>query len=255
MARRSLWPREHGAYFQLGIPLVAALGLRAPAVAGVGWAAAACLAFLAHEPLLVMLGHRGSRMRSAEGGRARNSLIVLGGGAVILGAAAFALAPPAMRWVAALSLVPVAAVGALAWCHAEHTLAGELVAATALTGVAAPVLVAGGAAPAAAVTVWLGWALGFAASVAAVHRVMARHKRPASGIDVALAIGLVAVAAGGIATATRSPASLIAAPLVTIAALLVLAPPSASRLRAVGVAIAAAAGVACLLVLLAYRAG
>lgn len=249
MARRSLWPREHGAYFQLAIPLVVALAWRAPRIAGLAWAAAACLAFLAHEPLLVMLGHRGARMRSSEAGRARNHLTVLGGGAVALGGAALVLLPPAARSLAALSLAPVAAVVALAWRRSEHTLVGELVAAAALTGAVAPVLAADGAAPGAAAAIWLGWAVGFGASVVAVHRVIARHKRAASWLDMALAVGLAAVAGACLATAARSVASLVAAPLVTTAAVLVVFPPPASRLRAVGVAIAASAGAAGVLLL------
>ncbi|TMQ05682.1 MAG: hypothetical protein E6J90_48270 [Deltaproteobacteria bacterium] len=249
LPRRSLWPREHGAYFQLAIPLVVALAWRAPRIAGLAWAAAACLAFLAHEPLLVMLGHRGARMRSSEAGRARNHLTVLGGGAVALGGAALVLLPPAARSLAALSLAPVAAVVALAWRRSEHTLVGELVAAAALTGAVAPVLAADGAAPGAAAAIWLGWAVGFGASVVAVHRVIARHKRAASWLDMALAVGLAAVAGACLATAARSVASLVAAPLVTTAAVLVVFPPPASRLRAVGVAIAASAGAAGVLLL------
>jgi hypothetical protein len=65
MSQRSLWPREHGAYFQLALPLIAAHLLRAPTVAMAALTAAACLVFVAHEPLLVVLGHRG-RVRGLE---------------------------------------------------------------------------------------------------------------------------------------------------------------------------------------------
>ncbi|HEX7835944.1 MAG TPA: YwiC-like family protein [Kofleriaceae bacterium] len=248
MSRRSLWPREHGAYFQLAIPLAVALAVHAPSIASAAWAAASCLAFLAHEPLLVTIGRRGPRLQSAEGSRARLRLAVLGGGAIALGIVAVVLAPTPAIAVAALSLVPVAAVIALAWRRAEHTLLGEVIAAIALTGAGAPVLVASRAAPPRALAIWLGWAAGFAASVVAVHRVMARHKRPASSVDRALAAGLIALAALCIATAARSPASLLAAPLVSFAALLVIAPPPASRLRAVGIAIASAGAASGLLV-------
>jgi hypothetical protein len=249
MARRSLWPREHGAYFQLAIPIVAALAARVPVASSLAVAAAAWLAFLAHEPLLVMLGHRGARLRTAEGARARRYVAGLGGAAVSVGAIALALAPPAARWVAALALVPAAAVIALAWRRREHTPVGELIAAVALTGAAAPVAVAAGAAPVAALAAWSGWALGFGASVIAVHRVMARHKRAASSIDRALAIGLPAVAVACFALAARSSSALIAAPLVASSAVLVIAPPSAARLRAIGVAIAVTAAVSCALAL------
>jgi YwiC-like protein len=249
MARRSLWPREHGAYFQLAIPLVAALAARVPVAAAVALATAAWLAFLAHEPLLVVLGHRGARLRMAAGSRARVYVATLGGAAVATGALALALARPAALQVAALALVPAAMVIVLAWRRREHTLIGELIAAVALTEAAAPVAVASGAAPIAAIAAWFGWALGFGTSVIAVHRVMARHKRAATSIDRALAIGLAVVTVMCLALAARSATARIAAPLVAISVLLVIAPPSATRLRAVGVAIAVTAAASCALAL------
>lgn len=64
---RSLWPREHGAYIQLLVPLVTSL-----LATGLSWAAAAIavgagFAFLTSEPLRVVLGGRGPRMREATG--------------------------------------------------------------------------------------------------------------------------------------------------------------------------------------------
>lgn len=241
MPQRSLWPREHGAYFQLTIPLITAYLLRAPSAAMIALNAAAVLAFLANEPLLVALGHRGPRLRDEAGRRARLRLAILAPAAVALTAVGLALAPRDAALVAALVAAPAIAVLALAWRKAEHTTAGELVAAIALTGAAAPVLVAGGAAPGAALAIWLGWALGFAATVLAVHRVIARHKRPASAIDRILAAGLVAAALGCAVAGARVPAIAIAAPLAGLAAVLVIAPPSAARLRAIGVAIVVAA--------------
>ena len=67
--RRSLWPREHGAYAQLAAPLLTALVIVRPTVAAALLALAACIAFLANEPLLVVLGHRGKRMREQDGRR------------------------------------------------------------------------------------------------------------------------------------------------------------------------------------------
>jgi hypothetical protein len=65
MARRSLWPREHGAYAQLGAPLATAIAMQAPTIGALALASAACLAFLANEPLLVVLGHRDSACASS----------------------------------------------------------------------------------------------------------------------------------------------------------------------------------------------
>lgn len=240
-------PREHGAYFQLGIPLVAAGFSHAPGGAASALLAAACLAFLAHEPLLILVGARGARSRSTESGRARRWFAWLAGGALALGALGLALAPA----TAALVAAPTAATGAvlivLARRRVEHTLAGEIVAAVALTGASAVVLAASGAAIDESVLRWLGWALGFSATVIAVHRVLARHKRAASVTDRLLAAGFAAASIALVATASRWVTSAIAAPLVVIATAVVIAPPRATRLRAVGIAIAVTAAVSAVL--------
>lgn len=237
MAPRSLWPREHGAYFQLAMPLVAACTLRVPTPAMIALSVAAALAFVANEPLLVVLGHRGPRMRAQEGVRARLRLALLTGAALILGACGLALAPAGTIAVAALAAVPAAVVVGFAWRRAEHTIAGELVAAIALTGASVPVMVAGGAARSVALVTWAAWAVGFGAAVIAVHRVIARHRRAASSIDRVIAVGM-----GAITWASLAITPLVtAAPLAALATILVIAPPPARRLRAVGIAIAAAA--------------
>lgn len=244
MTRRSLWPREHGAYFQLGIPLITAY-LRCPAnLAMLELTAAAALALLANEPLLVVLGHRGRRLYEQAGDRARLRLAVLVPAALALAVLGLGRAPWAAAAVAGLVAVPAIAVFALAWRRAEHTCAGELVAAVALTGAAVPVLVAGGTPPGVALAIWAGWSLGFAATVLAVRRVIARHKRQARGprsVGWVLAPALVVAAVGCAVAGERVPGIAIAAPLATLAAALVIAHPAATRLRAIGVAIAVAA--------------
>src|SRR4051812_9461537 len=55
-----LLPREHGAYAELLLPLTAALCI-APSSAGFAWALGASTLFLLHDPVLVLLGHRGQR--------------------------------------------------------------------------------------------------------------------------------------------------------------------------------------------------
>jgi hypothetical protein len=132
-------------------------------------------------------------------------------------------------------------------------LFGELIAAVALTGASGVVLAACGIAVDFALLQWLGWAIGYGATVIAVHRVIARHKRPAMLIDRLLALGLFASSALLIATATRCPTSTIAAPLVLLAACLIAVPPRATRLRAVGVAIAVTAAASAVLAVVAVR--
>jgi hypothetical protein len=244
MTRRSLLPREHGAYFQLGIPLIIAYLRCAANLAMLELTAAAVLAFLANEPLLVVLGHRGRRMYDQAGDRARLSLAVLVPAGLALAGLGLLRAPGAATAMAGVVAVPAIAVFALAWRRAEHTCAGELIAAVALTGAAAPVVVAGGMDPGAALVIWLGWSLGFAATVLAVRRVIACHNRRArAGRALGWILGpaLVAAAAACAVVGERVPGVAIAAPLTALAAVLVIAHPAATRLRAIGVAIAVAA--------------
>ena len=235
---RSLWPREHGAYAQLLAPLAAALIARTPTLAGALLAAGAALAFLANEPLLVVLGHRGARRREQDGSRAARRLALAAGGAGLAGIAGLALAPIAALEIAVLVAVPVLALIAVAWRKAEHTPGGELVAALALSGAAAPVAVADGIALGPALAIWLAWAIGYACTVIAVHRVIARHREAAGTRDrvVIGALAAVTLAATAIALALR-PIAAAAVPLAAIATGLAVHPPSARRLRAIGVAL------------------
>lgn len=254
MTRRSLLPREHGAYFQLGIPLITAYLRCAANLAMLELTAAAALAFLANEPLLVVLGHRGRRLYEQGGDRARLRLAVLVPSAIALALLGLVRAPWAAAAVAGIVAAPAVAVFTLAWRRAEHTCAGELLAAVALTGATAPVLVAGGMAPGAALAIWLGWSLGFAATVLAVRRVIARHKRQARAprtLGWVLGPALVAAAVGCAMVGERVPGIAIAAPLAALAGVLVIAHPAATRLRAIGVAIAVAAAGSGAIVMLA----
>jgi hypothetical protein len=246
MSRRTLLPREHGAYAQLGAPLVAALVMRAPTLAA-GWlAAAAIAAFLANEPLLVALGHRGRRARELDGARAWRRLGVLGIVALGAGIAGLALANTGARVAAGAAALPAAALLVLGVRRAQHSLAGEVMAAIALPALAVPVAIASGTAHADAVIVWLAWSLGFAASVVAVHRVIARHRAPAARLDRVLAAALVAVLVAICGVAGVTALALVAAPLLASSAALVVKPPRASHLRAIGVAlvVASAASIA-----------
>lgn len=234
---RSLWPREHGAYAQLAVPLIASLVIARPSGAALAFSAGACLAFLANEPLLVLLGHRGARTRDAQGKAARWRLALTAGGAVLGGAVGLALASPAALAMAAVVAVPTLVMVRLAWTRSVHSVVGELVAAIALPGAAAPVAVASGVAWPSAALVWLAWSLGFAASVVAVNEILRRHRR------AAIRIGLAGFALATAIAAVRISPLWIAVPLAGAGALLGAKPPSARRVRAIGVALVGAATV------------
>jgi len=58
-----MWPKEHGAYGQLVFPLATAFAIAGATAPALLTAIAVTAAFLAHEPLIVLLGRRGVRAR------------------------------------------------------------------------------------------------------------------------------------------------------------------------------------------------
>jgi hypothetical protein len=239
---RSLWPREHGAYAQLLAPLVTALVVVQPTWQAGLIAFAACCAFLANEPLLVVLGHRGKRMRENDGARAKRRLALLVTLAAVAGGVALAWSPPRVLEVAGWIALPALVTIILAWRRAEKSVIGEIVAAIALSGAAALVLVASGARASAAAALWAAWALGYACTVIAVHRVIARHRAPPSMADAVAAVLLAVTSAAAIlllVEPTLAGLSLLqtvgaAAPLAVASLALVVWPPRATYLRTIG---------------------
>jgi hypothetical protein len=231
---RSLWPREHGAYAQLAAPLLTALVIVMPTLAAVLLALAACLAFLANEPLLVVLGHRGKRMREHDGRRAARRLALLATIAAAAGIAGLVLAPQTLA-TAAIVAVPAIVTLVLAWRRLEKTVVGEMVAAVALSGAAAPVFVASGGGERAAILIWCAWATGYACTVLAVHRVIARHRAPAAWPDTVTALILAAMTPAVVALLAGGSVIGAASPLVLASLALVVRPPRATYLRTIGV--------------------
>jgi hypothetical protein len=244
---RSLLPREHGAYVQLAAPLLGALVTFGASLGGVLIAIAACLAFIANEPLLVLLGHRGKRMQAESGGRARRLLAVLLPAAGLAGLAGLVRAPASLHAVGIL-LVPTAVLLAFAWKKRERTFAGELVAAVALSGASAPVAVAAGASLSVAIFVWMTWALGYAWTVVAVHRVIARHRRRAAMIDALAIVGWLAAACALVAFGLWP-----ALPLAACSIGLLILAPAASHLRTIGFVLVGASSIS--IVVLAQTLG
>jgi hypothetical protein len=191
-------PHEHGAWGQLAMPLLAALAIGRPTVAALLLTAAVVLAFVAHEPLLVLLGQRGRRAVQEDGARARRWLAATGALAAAAGVAGIALAPPLARVALALPAALAVAVGALVWRRLEKTTAGEIVVAAALASAGLAVALAAGAAPAAAVAAALAWVLAFAAATLAVRvileRVRSKGTRDPGRRNAALAAGIAALA-------------------------------------------------------------
>lgn len=142
---KHLLPREHGAYAELGFPLLSGLVLASPAAAAWLFVAAAVLLFLANEPLVVLLGVRGKRAREEHAVAARTGLAVLGGLGVAAGLAALWLARPEARWLALVPAAFAAGLVPVVLSRNLKTLPGEVIAGAAFSAMHLPVAAAGGA--------------------------------------------------------------------------------------------------------------
>src|SRR5262249_30537323 len=142
-------------------------------------ACAAVFAFIAHEPLLVLLGHRGPRAARDQ----RTRAIVWFAAAAIAAAALAAAAIVELRAGISITLallVPVALAAVLAMVilsRREHTIAGEILAAVTFASLAFPVARAAGAAQLVAITCAAVFSAVFVAATVCVHAVIARTRR------------------------------------------------------------------------------
>jgi hypothetical protein len=237
-APRPLFPREHGAWGQLALPLLGGLLLGHPGPAALLLAAAAVLAFAAHEPLLVVLGQRGRRLRDEEGPRARRWLLVEGWLALAAGAAGGYLAPRLALVALGLAGALAALVGVLVWRRLEKTAAGEILVAAALATAGGAVALAAGTTARTALAATLAWTLSFAAATMGVRTVLVRlrtrgEENPGTR-NAALAASAGALAFG--LSVAGLPATLAWATLPGVVAgvVIALAPLGGKHLRAVG---------------------
>ena len=259
-APRSLLPQEHGAWGQLAMPLVSGLALARPTLPALLVSAATVLAFLAHEPWLVALGHRGERARLNDGPRALRLMAGLLAAAGVTGATGLWLAPPAVRLAALIPAALAAVVILLVLLERERTIPGELAVAFALAGAGGVVALAAGAAPRAATAAFATWAIAFGCSVFAVQTVLLRA-RARGGRDPGPlhAAYVLAISLGGSSAALASglgwvvPAAML--PTAALSLAVCLGRFSAARLRALGWSLVAATTATLAVLLVAARAG
>jgi YwiC-like protein len=162
-------PREHGAYSQMVLPLVTTFLVSGVTLAAALTGVAVVLGFLAHEPLMVLLGRRGARVRTESAGRARSVLMMIGAAMTVVGIAAVVLAPPAARPWFILPLVPAMVVAAGVLRKHEKSGPAEIAVALAFSLTAAPIAVAAGAAVVTALAIAIAFAVVFVAGVLAVR--------------------------------------------------------------------------------------
>jgi hypothetical protein len=197
-----LLPREHGAYAELGFPLLSSLTVARPTVVSAAMAAAAILLFLAHEPFAVVSGVRGRRVRDQSGRQAWWAFAVLAGTGVSVGVTGLFLADHAVRLA---TLVPLGLALALSpWVilHRQKSLPAEILVVGIFATLVLPLGRAGGMSWELAATVATVWFMSFIPGTITVHALKLHHKRHTGaaamrtgGAGTALAVGGVAVAA------------------------------------------------------------
>ncbi len=233
---RSLVPKEHGAYAQLGLPLLTGLLMGRPGLISMLLTTGFLAALLAHEPLLVAMGRRGDRARRDDGTRARRRLLALLGLGSLSLALVFALATHVVRGALVIPATLGIVTGLVLLADAEKTLLGEWVAAGALSSIIVPLCVAGGGSPAVALQAFLVFVLGFFASVSAVRATIATKKHGAglaSRLAPVLATGATGLALAGLRVVpTWVP--IASAPMLVGAIALAAFPPPPRALMRVG---------------------
>ncbi len=252
---RSLAPKEHGAYGQLGIPLLTALSMGSPTpVAGL-LLAASVAAFLLHEPVLVLLGRRGGRAAREHGPRARRWLVVSALVSALCASAALGLASTETR-VAVLCSVFLAVVSAVVvWRDVERTLAGELIAGATLSSTGLAVATGSHVPLADALAAWAVFAFGLSVATLGVRAVVAHAKTGARLLARGWPMLVPSGLAGMVLVARVGPAwaRLAAGPLFLVAWALILAPPKAKALPRLGWALVAATVVTMGIVVVGFR--
>ena len=235
-------PREHGAYSQMVLPLVTSFvvaGVTLPALlAGL----AVVLGFLAHEPLMLLLGRRGVRAGAEAAPRAKRALAVSGLSTIVVGLAAVTLAPPGVRVWFVLPAVPAAVVAAGLFTRREKSAPAEIAVALAFSLAAIPICLAAGSSIASAVSIGTSFAVVFVAGTLAVRVVILKVRaggRPRAVRATRLVLLTLAIG-GGVAFALAAARAML--PWTTllavipglIAALMLASRRSAPKLKTVG---------------------
>jgi hypothetical protein len=242
---RRMIPREHGAYAELLFPIVTVFLGGLPTTSTWLLAIGAIAAFLANEPLLVLVGQRGTRMKRAEGDRAKRALLVFTLFALVAGVSGLALAPRAAQVSVVLPLLLGGALIMLAIQGLERSLFGEALAAATLSSVAVPLGLSAHLELTAALAVALIWAVAALLGTAVVRLTVARtkaktpsHLRVVGLKRAALILVCLVVIAVGVAAPYGEQVGLwvLAAAVPVAFTVLVMAAlrPTARRLRLMG---------------------
>jgi len=214
-----MFPREHGAYSQMTLPLVTSYATAGVSLPAVLTGLAVVLGFLAHEPLMVLLGRRGPRVKQELGARAATLFAAFGVVVVLVSVLAVWTAPAAARWSFVLPLVPALVVAVGVMRKQEKSGPAEIAVALAFSLAAVPICLAAGATTGLALSIGAAFIVVFVAGVLAVRVVILK------------------VRAGGNPQAVRATRLMLTALLVIAAVVFTLAAARAALPWAPAVAI------------------
>lgn len=241
----SLWPREHGAYAQVGVALVSALAL-APGFRSLAQALLIATCFLASEPVLILMGGRGAAGLAERKDAALRRLATLGVAATLALSVGWKDLPVAYAW----SLLPPALLGlglfGLFLAKLERTAGGEVLAAWAFAAATPSVVLLGGGGPRRAVLLALLLAGLFTLGTAVVHGHLMGLRKGGSGAPRCAAFllgGVLAAGAWGLASKGVLPrmATAVFLPMTLAALGIWVSPPAPRHLKRVGWAAAGCA--------------
>ena len=255
-----LIPREHGAYGQLGFPILTVLAAGRPSLAAMLLVVASAAAFVAHEPMLVQMGHRGPRAKRELAQQARRMLWATSALAIAAGLTGGWLMPPPIRWTVVIpALFALAAFPLIAW-RTHKQVGGEIYLAVSLSAAALPAGAASSLRIQDATLCAAIFALGFSAATLAVRGTIAVQRREASSAmrvgAAALALANLLLVAAATSRLSAHPLSWTAAlPLSMLTAALAAAPPSARQLYRIGWGLTAAATATAVVLVGLIRAG
>lgn len=165
----------------LAFPILSGLLMGGASLPGLAFAGLAVSAFLAHESVLVILGGRGERLRTARHGAAWRRLARLGALALLAGTLFAASAPSSALRPALVAGGLGTLVAGLLVAGRTRTLAGELLVAVAFASVHGPVAAAGRASAPEIYLPAVAWATSFVLATLSVHSIKFRFKRRGPG--------------------------------------------------------------------------
>ncbi len=230
-ASAKLKPKEHGAYAIIGVPIVTALILSGFTWVGISVSLAAVCGFLAHEPMLVRLGHRGGRaQKSSPQATKRLSILTL----LLLISGGIAMAAGSMQVRYALLGCGLLATTSfvLAYRGAHRSFPGQLWGVIGLSAPCVPILLSGSDSSTQGWVVWFAWLIGFLSTTVAVRAVIAAQKQQSTNQHWMILVTLT-----GLLTALALNGQVIyltVVPMVLLSWYLLVFPPPARHLKRVG---------------------